>query len=59
MFEDREGSLWVGTVGGGLNRVKPRKLTTFTTRDGLAHNVVMSLAEDAEGTLWVGSNCGG
>ena len=50
----------MGTVGGGLNRIKPRKLRTFTTRDGLAHNVVMSLAEDAgRNQLWVGSNCGG
>ena len=43
---------WESPPGAGLNRVKPRKVKTFTTRDGPSHNVVMSIAEDAEGTFW-------
>ncbi|MCX6928940.1 MAG: triple tyrosine motif-containing protein, partial [Verrucomicrobia bacterium] len=58
-LEDREGNLWVGTSGGGLHRVKPKKLRVVTTADGLTHNVVMSLAQDSDGDVWIGSNGGG
>src|SRR6476620_1030552 len=36
----RDGSLWIGTYGGGVTRLKDGTFTTYTTRDGLAHDVV-------------------
>ena len=45
-----EGNLWVGTDGGGLDRIK-RKI--FNTPDGLHPWNVQSLSEDAHGGLWV------
>jgi ligand-binding sensor domain-containing protein/signal transduction histidine kinase len=50
---DREGSLWVGTDGGGLNRVKRQ---VFEVLDGSAGEVVRSVCEDREGGFWVGYN---
>src|SRR5579859_4057795 len=47
---DQEGNLWVGTDGGGLDRIK-RKI--FNTPDGLHPWNVQSLSEDAHGGLWV------
>ncbi len=38
LCEDGEGSLWVGTRGGGLARIHDGKFTHFTTNDGLAHD---------------------
>ncbi len=49
---DHEGTLWVGTDGGGLNRVK-RKL--FDLLPATQDMVVQSVAEDGQG-LWIGSN---
>ncbi len=52
---DHEGTLWVGTDGGGLNRVKRKVLALLPeTRDW----VVQSVAEDADG-LWIASNNNG
>jgi ligand-binding sensor domain-containing protein/signal transduction histidine kinase len=50
---DREGSLWVGTDGGGLNRVKKRLFNVLEpSRDWTAQTV----CSDAAGALWVGYN---
>ena len=57
--EDREGSLWIGTEGGGLNRLKDGKFIAYTTREGLSNDMVWSICEDYEGNLWVGTNGGG
>jgi len=53
---DREGSLWVGTDGGGLNRVRRQVFDALETSRGL---VVQSVCEDDEGGLWIGYNGGG
>jgi len=55
----RDGSLWIGTYGGGLTRLKDGMFTTYTVRDGLAHDVVYALCEDGKGNLWIGTQGGG
>ena len=59
LFEDAEGSVWVGTESEGLTQLKDRKFTTYTTREGLASDLVKSIYEDREGRLWVGTYGGG
>jgi signal transduction histidine kinase/ligand-binding sensor domain-containing protein len=53
---DSEKNLWVGTDGGGLDRVK-RKI--FSTPDELAGGVALSAAEDGRGGLWTTFNLQG
>jgi two-component system, sensor histidine kinase and response regulator len=55
----RQDDLWIGTNGGGLTRYKDGVFTTFTTRDGLANDAILSLHEDAHGALWIGTDGGG
>jgi two-component system sensor histidine kinase ChiS len=65
IYEDRAGVLWVGTLGGGLNRFD-REAEQFTHYQNdpndphsLSNNSVSSIYEDQAGVLWVGTNGGG
>jgi serine phosphatase RsbU (regulator of sigma subunit)/ligand-binding sensor domain-containing protein len=65
IVEDTDGTLWIGTSGGGLNRLDPS--TGLFTRyrydarnpRGLGHDVVAALVLDGDGALWVGTDGGG
>ena len=59
LAEDRSGTLYVGTDGGGLNRLRQGVFTSFTEPDGLADNHLSSLYMDNEETLWIGTVNGG
>ena len=51
-MEDREGNLWVGTSGGGLNRVRPRAWSWRKSGEDCPSRSVISLCEDTHGVLW-------
>lgn len=51
-LDDREGNLWIGTEFGGLFRLQPRRLRTYTTRDGLPGRDVWSICGASDGSLW-------
>jgi len=57
LFEDHEGSVWVGT-NGGLLRLRDAPFVSYTTEHGLADNYVRSVLETADGTLWAGTSRG-
>jgi len=57
MMEDREGSLWVGTVV-GLFQVRNRMIDSFGLEDGLPHDSVWSVSEGPDGSLWLATSGG-
>ncbi|MBK9731159.1 MAG: hypothetical protein IPO83_07705 [Chitinophagaceae bacterium] len=58
--EDKNGYIWVTTMAGGINAFDPRakKFRTFSTRDGLISNMVMSIVADNNGNYWLGADNG-
>lgn len=52
-----EGNLWVGNDL-GLAMVRRPGVRTYTTRDGLANNHVLSVCEGTDGAIWVGTDRG-
>jgi ligand-binding sensor domain-containing protein len=51
-------SVWAGTWGGGVSRFDGRRWTNLTAKDGLAGNIVYSIAQGQDGTFWFGTNKG-
>ncbi len=63
---DSSGELWVGTRGGGINRLieqneeyRFKRYVSNDTPGSLSNNVVISIAEDTRGNLWFGTENGG
>lgn len=59
-WSDTSHVMWVGTNGGGLNRldIRSRRFEHYTTNDGLPNNVVYGVLRDDDGRLWLSTNKG-
>ncbi len=64
LHQDRAGRMWVGTFGGGLNRLAAggepdvQRFVHYREEDGLANNTVLGILEDGDGHLWFSTNGG-
>ncbi len=59
LAEDADGSLWVGSAGGGLVRYQGGRFQRFGGAQGLANEQVKALSMGADGRLWIGTDGGG
>jgi signal transduction histidine kinase/ligand-binding sensor domain-containing protein len=57
MLEDAEGHVWFGT-GHGLFQLRPSRISTYTTEEGLPHNECHSVCEAPDGAVWVETKSG-
>jgi signal transduction histidine kinase/ligand-binding sensor domain-containing protein/AraC-like DNA-binding protein len=63
IFKDKNKGLWIGTFGGGLNKVtgdsiaSPR-FKTYNTADDLPIDIVLSIQEDDKNHLWLSTEKG-
>ena len=58
VLRSRDGSLWIGTDGGGVYHLLAHGMKHFTTQDGLVNNFVRVFLESKDGTLWIGTDNG-
>lgn len=66
LFQSTDKEVWVGTFGGGLNKVlnKPGdmdsalKFNTYTTAQGAPNDIVLSILEDDHKNLWLSTENG-
>jgi len=60
VWEEKNGGIWIGTYGGGLNHLDPvtKKFTAYNERDGLSNNSVYGVMGGEPGTLWLTTNLG-
>jgi DNA-binding NtrC family response regulator/ligand-binding sensor domain-containing protein len=56
---DRQGRLWLCTVGNGVYCLDGEELQHYTRADGLGFDVVNGMLEDREGLLWFATWGGG
>ena len=43
---EKRGALWIGTFGGGLNRLKDGRFVSFTSKDGLLSDNISHIEDD-------------
>ena len=55
VHQNRDGSVWAGTVSGGLSWFRNGQFKTFTTSNGLGSNSIASILESSDGTMWFGT----
>jgi diguanylate cyclase (GGDEF)-like protein len=58
LLEARDGTLWIGTNGGGLVRFRDGEFDTITQDQGLSSNLVQALSQTDDQTIWVGTDAG-
>ncbi len=64
IIQDKNGSLWAGTFGGGINRFIPlsKSFEAFKNDvndpNSLSKNDVLTIFEDKSGSIWVGTHLG-
>ena len=58
LWVDEDGTVWAGTWGGGLSRLRDGEWTSFTTEQGLPGNHVFALYRDGRQRLWIGTSKG-
>jgi len=58
MLQDKDGSIWVGTMN-GVSKYNGLNFENFTRTDGLAENRVTSSCMDKNGDIWFGHWSGG
>jgi ligand-binding sensor domain-containing protein/serine phosphatase RsbU (regulator of sigma subunit) len=65
---DKEGNLWFGTNDGltkvsftidKVNKEEKFKINTYTVKDGLSSNVILSCFQDSKGNMWFGTGFSG
>ncbi|QNI33138.1 hypothetical protein H7849_03945 [Alloacidobacterium dinghuense] len=55
VHENQDGTIWSGTLSGGVSELRDGHFTTYTVANGLASDTVSSIEEGGEGTMWFGT----
>lgn len=68
ILKDSAGNLWLGTYGGGLNKLtvdqqiirdpSEAKFIHYSIKEGLASNIIYGIQKDAKGNLWLSTDNG-
>lgn len=64
LHEDKHGRIWVATFGGGLNQLVSMNgegkavFKSYTVKDGLPSDILLSVEEDDTGNLWISTENG-
>ena len=58
LVEGSDGTLWIGTFGGGLDALRNGQFFHVTARDGLLSDNVSHIEDDGQGSLWLSTTRG-
>lgn len=52
VYRAPDGSVWAGTLSGGVSRLSEGRFSTYTMANGLLANTVASIVQDSKGVSW-------
>jgi ligand-binding sensor domain-containing protein/signal transduction histidine kinase len=55
LYRESDGTVWAGTLGQGVSRLRSGSWRTFTTKDGLPSNTISTITGNAAGQIFVGT----
>jgi len=58
VYQARDGSVWAGTLSGGVSKLSNNRFATYTSANGLLANTVASIVEASDGTMWFATTGG-
>jgi ligand-binding sensor domain-containing protein/signal transduction histidine kinase len=58
VHQSANGTVWAGTLSGGVSRLKDGKFKTYTVSDGIGANSIASIAEAPDGAMWFATSGG-
>ncbi len=58
VYQSRDGTVWAGTLSGGVSALKNDHFTSYTTADGMSSNTIAAITEDSNGTMWFATPSG-
>ena len=58
VHQSRDGTVWAGTLSGGVSKFAGGKFTNYTIRSGLSSNAVTAILEGSDGTMWFATPAG-
>jgi ligand-binding sensor domain-containing protein len=58
VFRASDGTIWAGTLSGGVSSLSHGRFSTMTSANGLGSNTISSIQEDRDGAMWFGTSDG-
>ena len=58
VYRSRNGTVWAGTLSGGVSALKNGRFTSYTTAEGMSSNTIAAITEDSNGTMWFATPSG-
>lgn len=58
VYRGQDGTLWAGTINGGVSRLHDGRFTNYTMAEGLSSNSVNSIIEGDNRTIWLATSAG-
>ncbi len=55
VHQARDGTVWAGTLSGGLSSFKNGTFKTYTTANGVGSNSITAILETSDGSMWFGT----
>lgn len=59
LVEDSQGTIWCGSLGGGVVKYAGNLFTHYTVKEGISSNIVFNILTDRKGNLWFATRGGG